>query len=354
MNSVGREATTTTAAQDDDNGDSAIFSQTNVAIWVLTSASGAFLAVRLWCRHRFSKLWWDDYVLSLSWAILLVAAALMSRTISSGYATDDDKRRFFLFQNTATSMTTLATAWTKIAFAITLCRIVRNRYLLAFLAFVIVTANLILVPGMMSIWIPACEDPRAFLRPEHTLCYKLRDLRYLGGTTIVYGGVIDVLLALFPWFIIRTLLLETREKVGLTLAMSLGAITGIIVIFRAFFQFRDIDNDYHFMVFMSIFNFLEPGVTIIAQAIPMFRVLVVSVKRGSSAVRISSPSGGRDSNLAPIRTWNNNSKRGSRAHNRLEVNEELLQVCVGPGGRTIHASRPQRSDDDLKTYDGRV
>ncbi|KAK4245435.1 hypothetical protein C7999DRAFT_34198 [Corynascus novoguineensis] len=351
MNS-NRRAATATGARDDDNGDAAVFSQTNVAIWVLTAASGAFLFVRLWCRHRFSKLWWDDFVLSLSWAILLVAAALLSRTISSGYATDDDKRRFFLFQNTAVSMTTLATAWTKVGFAITLCRIVRNRYLLSFLAFVIVTANLILVPGMLSIWIPACEDPRAILRPEHNICFKLRDLQYLGGTTIVYGGVIDVLLALFPWFIIRKLLLETREKVGLTLAMSLGAITGTIVIFRAFLQFRAIDNNYHFMVFMSIFNFLEPGVTIIAQAIPMFRVLVVNVKRGSSAVRISSPSGGRTAS-APIRTWNT-TKRGSKAHNRLDLDELLLHVRSGPGGRTVHEQGPHGSDYDFKVYDGRV
>jgi len=350
MGSVGEA--TETSYQNDDGGDAAIFSQTNVAVWVLTAASGGFLFVRLWCRHRFSKLWWDDFVLSLSWAVLLVAAALLSRTITSGYATDDDKRRFFLFQNTATSMTTLATAWTKVAFAITLCRIVRNRFLLSFLGFVIVSANLILVPGMLSIWVPACEDPRAILRPEHTLCFKLKDLQYLGGTTIVYGGVIDVLLALFPWFIIRKLLLETREKLGLTVAMSLGAITGTIVIFRAFYQLRDIDNNYHFMVFMSIFNFLEPGVTIIAQAIPMFRVLVVNVKRGSNAVRISSPSGGPNTGSAPIRSWN--SKRNSKPHNRLDMDEELLHVRVGPGGRIVHVSGPEASDDDLKIYDGRV
>jgi len=249
-------------------------------------------------------------------------------------------------------MTTLATAWTKVSFAITLCRIVRNRFLLSFLGFVIVSANLILAPGMLSIWVPACEDPRAILRPEHTICFKLKDLQYLGGTTIVYGGVIDVLLALFPWFIIRKLLLETREKIGLTLAMSLGAITGTIVIFRAFYQLRSIDNNYHFMVFMSIFNFLEPGVTIIAQAIPMFRVLVVNVKRGSTAVRISSPSGAPGSGSAPVRTWN--SRRVSKAHNRMEVDEELLHVRVGPGGRIVHVSGPEGSDDDLKIYDGRV
>lgn len=60
----------------------------------------------------------------------------------------------------------------------------------------------------------------------------------------MYGGVIDVLLALFPWFIIRKLLLDTKEKIGLTLAMSMGAITGTVVIFRAFFQLKRTDNNY--------------------------------------------------------------------------------------------------------------
>lgn len=60
----------------------------------------------------------------------------------------------------------------------------------------------------------------------------------------VYGGVIDVLLAMIPWFVIRGLLLERREKFGLSLAMSLGFITGIVVIFRAFHQLRKIDNNY--------------------------------------------------------------------------------------------------------------
>jgi hypothetical protein len=50
-----------------DNGDASIFAQTNVAIWVLTMSSGLFLAIRLWCRNRFSKLWWDDGLLTLSW-----------------------------------------------------------------------------------------------------------------------------------------------------------------------------------------------------------------------------------------------------------------------------------------------
>lgn len=51
----------------DDNGDTRIYAQTNVAIWALTAGSGAFLGVRLYCRAKFSRPWWDDAMLTLSW-----------------------------------------------------------------------------------------------------------------------------------------------------------------------------------------------------------------------------------------------------------------------------------------------
>lgn len=96
---------------------------------------------------------------NLKQVILLISAALLSRTILCGYETDDDKTRFFLFQNTEAAMTTLVIAWSKVTFAITLLRIVRNRYLKYFLWFVIVTANLVLVPGMISILGPCLRRP---------------------------------------------------------------------------------------------------------------------------------------------------------------------------------------------------
>ena len=188
------------------------------------------------------------------------------------------------------------------------------------------------------------------------------------------------MLALFPWFIIRGLLLDTREKIGLTVAMSLGAITGTIVIFRAFFQLKKTDNNFStsntatrwllppsqsrrtnpatdFMIFMSIFNFLEPAVTVIAQAIPMFRVLVVNVKKNSNAVRISSPTQGHHSNIhsQQMRSWN---AKAMGVDPRRETDEELLHVRVH---RTVQVSTTLASADALsaasdsgddKLYDG--
>jgi hypothetical protein len=108
------------------------------------------------------------------------------------------------------------------------------------------------------------------------------------------------------------------------------------------------------MIFMSIFNFLEPGITIIAQAIPMFRMLVVNVKKGSmsgsNAVRISSATAGNKSHVQSqqLRTWN----RKVMGDN----DEELLHVRVD---RTVQVSSTMVSagsvasdSGDDKLYDG--
>lgn len=252
---------------------------TNLAVWAMMIGSGLFLIARLWLRYRSLKLWWDDLMLTISWFILLIAAAMVSRMISVGSRTSNDKRSFFLLQNTSVTLTTIATSSTKIAFALTLTRIARHRLQLCFLWFIIATATLILIPGIISTWIPACTDPRAKFRPVNYKCYDLAILQTLGAATMTYGGVVDVLLALFPWIVVRKLQLETREKVGLSVAMSLGAITGVVVVLRQFFQFVQGDFNFDFMVFMSIFAFLEPCVTIVLQVIPIFRVLIVRVKR---------------------------------------------------------------------------
>ncbi len=110
------------------------------------------------------------------------------------------------------------------------------------------------------------------------------------------------------------------------------------------------------MVFMSIFNFLEPGITIIAQAIPMFRVLVVNVKKEVTGIRIGSTGAGNKSNLHShqMRTWN------SRVLGETvkEADEELLHVHVE---RTVQVSSTMMTAGsagsdfgDDKLYDGTI
>ncbi|KAK3312834.1 hypothetical protein B0H66DRAFT_568975 [Apodospora peruviana] len=307
---------------------------TNIAIWILIGTSAVFLFVRLWCRHYAAKLWWDDLLLTISWILLLVAGVLISWLIAVGPTTDRStgaqKRFFFQLQNTLILLTTIATSWTKVAFAITLMRLARHKVQRWFLWLIMVTANLILITGITSTLIPACNDPRARFRPVHKVCWELKTLQSLGGATILYGGVIDILLALFPWLILRHTQLETREKIGLTMAMSLGALTGVIVILRTFYGLVQGDYNFDFMIFISIFNFLEPSVTIIAQAIPMFRVLFVNstARRGASESSGSKPY----AISAPISVSVSSSSSSSSSHQQQQQrSRDVLSAAAAAG-----------------------
>ena len=105
------------------------------------------------------------------------------------------------------------------------------------------------------------------------------------------------------------------------------------------------------MVFMSIFNFLEPGITIIAQAIPMFRLLVVTVKKDSNIVRVTKS----NVHSQQMRTWNSK----VLGETCKEPDEELLHVVRVD--RTVHVSSTLASAGsggsdfgDDKLYDGTI
>lgn len=107
----------------------------------------------------------------------------MSRTIAVVHDESDNARRaFFRYQNTSTWLAAAATSWSKVAFAVTLTKVVHEPIFKYFLWFIIAVANLILIPGSLSIWIPACGDPRAIYRPAHPMCWELPVLQYLGGS----------------------------------------------------------------------------------------------------------------------------------------------------------------------------
>jgi len=107
----------------------------------------------------------------------------VSRTIAVVHDESDDARRaFFRYQNTSTWLAAVATSWSKVAFAVTLTKVVHEPIFKYFLWFIIAVANLILIPGSLSIWIPACGDPRAIYRPAHPMCWELPVLQYLGGS----------------------------------------------------------------------------------------------------------------------------------------------------------------------------
>lgn len=131
----------------------------------------------------------------------------------------------------------------KTSFAVTLLRIVVQRWMVVLLWFVIVTMNLVNILTAFFIFFQ-CEDPRHLWNPAiASKCWPSDVFThyslFVGGKSrdtffprldhhltypVAYSGAQDFVLALLPWTIVWNLQMRKKEKIGVACAMSLGVL----------------------------------------------------------------------------------------------------------------------------------
>lgn len=148
--------------------------------WSLVGASAVFLSLRIYCKlWRGKGLWWDDHTMIISWvgqgatfesnsekSVLLtfelvwqfsltVAVSLLSYIVTLGFgkhqSTIDHEDLKTININTilVAAFGIISTCVSKTSFALTLYRIIINKWMRWFLLFVIITINV----SMNLVWI---------------------------------------------------------------------------------------------------------------------------------------------------------------------------------------------------------
>lgn len=100
---------------------------------------------------------------------------------------------------------------------------------------------------------------------------------------VAYSAAMDFALALIPWIMMWSLQMKKAEKIGLSLAMSLGILAGIAAAVKTSYL-NDIARSTDFTY--SAANLLiwagcETAVTIMGSSIPYFRLALREVKKKS-------------------------------------------------------------------------
>ncbi|KAK6064219.1 hypothetical protein SCUP515_11894 [Seiridium cupressi] len=301
----------------------------SIAVWIPTGLAALFLAVRLYVRRSRLGTWlWDDYWLALAYVCLLIGAILVSVSFLSDISVNDGKRHFFFYQQLSSSILAFATTWSKCAFVMTLWRLTNRIDARIFLIFLVVSSHLLVIVSILGIYVPACGDPKMPLRPYYSgPCLNESAIRTLFTTPIVYGGIMDLLLSLFPWFIVRKLQLEKQERLGVAVAMGLGA--------------------------LYIFNTLEPSITVILQAIPIFRVLFMEAKNSRIKYNVYNAQSQLRSPTSDIELVRNNSLNKRVLSSVLPggyTELGIVHLTVGPGGRIVEVKQDMFSDDNARGY----
>ncbi|KAJ9144029.1 hypothetical protein NKR19_g6569 [Coniochaeta hoffmannii] len=248
-------------------------------IWALAGLSGLFLGLRLYSKlWRRRPLWWDDSFLIAAWLSLLISIALQTAGVHHGLGlhysamTEAQKSRVSLLSIAAGFGSILATAWSKVAFGLSLLRISTGR-IRAAVWVVIVSTNVVFGVNGLIQWIQCWPVAKAWDWYLEGSCWSSEVVQDVNTAVAAFSGAMDITLAILPWKIVWTVAINKREKIGALLAMSMGVFAGIM----AFLKIRTlytIGNDNTTTVDLFIFGTAEPATAIMAASIPVLRALI--------------------------------------------------------------------------------
>ncbi|KAK7420290.1 hypothetical protein QQZ08_010490 [Neonectria magnoliae] len=254
--------------------------------WSLTIAAAILLFLRVYCKlWRGRGLWWDDHLLIISWVALVIAVSINTYIVSLGFGShkstisDDDLRTINLNTIIVAAFGIIATTTSKTSFAITLYRIATNHWMKYFLIFVMVSINI----SMNLVWIfgfAKCTPLKKVWDSEVPgSCWDRQKLLKFQLFAAYYSAILDFVLAFLPWQIIMGMSMRRRERLGVAVAMSLGAIAGVTGIVKAVLVVNMTSTDFTYdRVDLTIWTLTEPAASIMAISIPILRMLYRELK----------------------------------------------------------------------------
>ncbi|KAF2822171.1 hypothetical protein CC86DRAFT_410555 [Ophiobolus disseminans] len=265
--------------------------QLNAGLWTLFAGASVFLGMRVWIKiTRRHGLWWDDYILLITWLILAINNSLISVEFATGYVTDTWDDRMHILINVTSCGTLVGQALSKTAFAVTLLKLTKGwyRYILWFC---IGSMNLYMVVKVFFQWAKICNKPSydVWYRLDFCLDGKFREDFKEGGN--VYNIIMDFVLATFPWIITWNLDMRKVEKIGLCVTMSLGMVVAIVSAVRTGWKDEGNDKDaYYFWrnAHSNIWYSSEIVGTIIVQCIPVLRPLLRDIRTSMTSRKLAS------------------------------------------------------------------
>ncbi|KAI1442826.1 hypothetical protein F5Y02DRAFT_429439 [Annulohypoxylon stygium] len=273
------------------------------ALWTCTPLAFLFLSLRLFCKfYKRALPFWDDYILVVSWCILLSTSALITLDVRDGFGKHEIDiiaehgvealTRIGMRDDIVGFLVPFAIAWSKTSFAVTLLNIDKGRIRIVIWA-IIVSTNLLLVMAAFSFLFQCSPVEKLWNPTVPGTCWPDMN-RVLSMLASAYSGFMDFVLALLPWTFIWKLNLRREEKIGVAAAMSMGIFAGTTAIVKCYYLHNLYSVDFFYAGGnLAIWGTAEVATTIMASSIPVLRVLIRDVASAASRNHRSSPHVGR-------------------------------------------------------------
>ncbi|KAK4443775.1 hypothetical protein QBC34DRAFT_199162 [Podospora aff. communis PSN243] len=323
-----------------------------ITVWTLTGLSGLFLAVRLACKlWAKRRLWWDDYVLALSWFMLVGSIILVTMSVSLGLGKHSylvppqNFGTMGLIGNLTGTFSILAATWSKTSFALTLLRLMQGR-MQYFLWFIIVTINIFMGLNAVFMWVRCAPVQKTWNPFAYGTCWDPQVYPNYGMFAAGYSAAMEFILALLPWKIIWGLQMKRKEKVGVALAMSMGIFGGATAVMKTIEIPLLANPDFTYVSApLIIWGAAESGVTIMAASIPVLRTLF------------------RDLNTISRKYYNNSSGSKTATTTRSGVmsrygdpnaNTVVVSAAIGPYTEDVMTSSSSSEKSPMRESYGQI
>ncbi|KAI0536593.1 hypothetical protein GGR58DRAFT_503122 [Xylaria digitata] len=258
-----------------------------LAVWVIIGLASSLVVLRIY-YHIFRgrrRLWSDDYFLMAALLCLIGNSIAIQEWVPYKFepnVTTTVSKGMVLTGSLMGLFNSLALALSKTSLGITFIRLTTGWWKsgLGISVFVI---DLLFAVQAWSYWVQDCDGPSEPFRVQSSDqgCISFESIRSLRLTVQILSCTLDVYFTILPWMIVRSLELKRFEKIGLGVAMSFGFASLACGLVRMVVLVRLANEIYDHQPFYAVggflFNYFEPGFSIVAACMPVLRKIFMDM-----------------------------------------------------------------------------
>ncbi|KAI1125901.1 hypothetical protein F5Y10DRAFT_294283 [Nemania abortiva] len=250
-------------------------------VWITIGLASTMVILRMY-YHIFRGrryLWSDDYFLMVALACLIGNGIAILEWVPYKFepnVTTAASANIVLAGSLMGLFNSLALAFSKTSLGITFIRLTSGWWKSS-IGLSIFIIDILFAVQAWSFWVQDCNGPSEPFRVQTTRegCISFESVRSLRLTVQVLSCALDAYYTILPWKIVRPLKLERFEKIGLGIAMSFGCASLASGLVRMVVLLRLVDQPYDHQPFYAVggylFNYFEPGFSIVAACMPVLR-----------------------------------------------------------------------------------
>ncbi|KAL1873554.1 hypothetical protein Daus18300_003919 [Diaporthe australafricana] len=258
-----------------------IESKIDVLNWVLTVLAGTVVGLRIY--NKFSRrlwLWWDDYIMIVSWTLLLAFAIVTIFEVRSGIGrhitnlSPGQIREFALLATVSSTLAIMVTALARVGFAVSLLRVAEG-WPRRFTWAVIFASNIVSGLAGLFLWVQCTPIRKNWDSLDFGYCWAPQVRVAIPIINTAVGGFLNVFISLVGLYIVRKNTAKQRDWVGALVLTALAIFAGIASWVKTSVMHILIGDDVSFdIVTLVVWGMLEPAVIIIAGSLPELRSFV--------------------------------------------------------------------------------